>query len=80
MSYIFTRPNIFSFLVKRKVSGEVDVLVKEKVNKDEADTLVKGKVNKDEIPPISHTAKMFSSKRALTKTQRTFCLDVIARK
>lgn len=50
MCYI-TCPNIFSFLVKGKVSGEVDVLMKEEVNNNEASTLAKGKVNKDEIPP-----------------------------
>jgi hypothetical protein len=35
MNYIFTCPNIFSFLVKGKVEDKNDVHVKKEVNKDE---------------------------------------------
>jgi hypothetical protein len=48
MMMIFICPNVFSFFVKGKFSGEVNVLVKEKIP-------VKEKVNKS---PLSHTTKL----------------------
>ena len=55
MNYIFTCPNIFSFLVKAQVKDKNDVHVKKEGHKDEATT---GKDNKDEIIPMDNTAKL----------------------
>ncbi|PKK72835.1 hypothetical protein RhiirC2_776751 [Rhizophagus irregularis] len=40
-----------------KDGGEVDIFVKEKINRDDANTLVDGKI-KYEVSPASHTAKL----------------------
>ncbi|CAB4401470.1 unnamed protein product [Rhizophagus irregularis] len=55
MNYIFTCPNIFSFLVKAQIKDKIDIHVKKE---GEAITYVKGKNNKNEIIPMDNTTKL----------------------
>ncbi|GBB94867.1 hypothetical protein RclHR1_02430008 [Rhizophagus clarus] len=53
----FTGDNEIEKLNSGKDGGEVDIFVKEKIDRDEVNTLVDGKV-KYEVSPASHTAKL----------------------
>ncbi|PKC53539.1 hypothetical protein RhiirA1_479099 [Rhizophagus irregularis] len=53
----FTGDDEIEKLNSEKDGGEVDIFVKEKINRDDANTLVDGKI-KYEVSPASHTAKL----------------------
>ena len=66
MNYIFTCPNIFSFLVKAQVKNKNDVHVKKEGHKDKVTT---EKENKNEIILMNNTAKL-SYRDVLVKSIR----------
>ncbi|RGB39795.1 hypothetical protein C1646_448319 [Rhizophagus diaphanus] len=75
MNYIFTCPNIFSFLVKTQIKDKIDIHVKKE---GEATTYIKGN-NKNEIIPMDNTTKL-SYRDVLVKAQVKDKIDIHVKK